>query len=153
MLASIPIAEINSYCKRIAKKLEKLELKTARDLLFYYPSRYEDFSAIKKINELAAGDIATIKVRVELIKNYRSPQKHKKITEAIMSDGSGKIKVLWFNQWYITNNIKPGDELFLVAKISDTGYAKEIISPDYEKISDEPTHTGRIVPIDLVGSS
>ncbi|MFA5134153.1 MAG: ATP-dependent DNA helicase RecG, partial [Patescibacteria group bacterium] len=141
------IPEVNFYLKRIAKKLEKLEIKTVNNLLFYYPFRYEDFSAIKKIKDLAPGDIATVKVKVELIKNYRSPQKHKKITEAIMSDGSGKIKVLWFNQWYITNNIAPGDELYLVAKISDSGYAKEIINPEYEKVSDKTTHTARIVPI------
>lgn len=143
----IRIPEINFYCKKIAKKLMALGLKTVRDLLFYYPFRYENFSQIKKINELLPGDIATVKVRVELLKNYRSPQKHKKITEAIMSDGTGKIKVLWFNQWYLTNSIMPGDELYLVAKISDNGFAREIISPEYEKFSKETTHTGRIVPI------
>jgi ATP-dependent DNA helicase RecG len=142
-----PIQDINFYCKKISKKLLKLGLKTVRDLLFYYPFRYEDLSAVKKIKDLAPGETATIKVRVELIKNYRSPQKHKKITEAIVSDETGKIKVLWFNQWYLAKNISPGDELYLAGKLSDSGYAREIISPDYEKATEETTHTGRIVPI------
>ncbi|MFH1193769.1 MAG: ATP-dependent DNA helicase RecG [bacterium] len=142
-----PIQDINFYCKKISKKLLKLGLKTARDLLFYYPFRYEDLSALKKIADLTPGETATIKVRVELIKNYRSPQKHKKITEAIVSDGTGKIKILWFNQWYLAQNIAPGDELYLAGKLSDSGYAREIIAPDYEKFSEDTTHTGRIVPI------
>jgi len=140
------IPDISPYCKRLAKKLASLELKTVRDLLFYYPSRYEDLSAIKKINELEIGDIATIKAKVEQIQNYRSPQKHKKITEAIISDGTGKLKVVWFNQWYLTNTIKQGDEFYFIAKLSN-GYTRELISPDYERVSDNPVHTGRIIPI------
>ncbi|MBU1179692.1 ATP-dependent DNA helicase RecG [Patescibacteria group bacterium] len=146
MSLDTPVSEINFYCKRLSKKLANLGLKTVRDLLFYYPFRYEDLSKIKKINELRAGEPATVKVRVELINNFRSPQKHKKITEALVNDGSGKIQVLWFNQWYLTNIIKPGDELFLIAKLTNN-YTKELISPDYEKVSENPTHTGRIIPI------
>lgn len=104
-----PIADINPFCKRLSKKLWPLDLKTARDLLFYYPFRYEDLSAVKKISELVAGDVATIRARVEQIENFRSPQKHKKITEAIISDGTGKLKVIWFNQWYLKNAVGVGD--------------------------------------------
>lgn len=146
-LLDTPIQDINFYCKKISKKLLKLGLKTIRDLLFYYPFRYEDLSALKKIADLTPNETATIKVRVELIKNYRSPQKHKKITEAIVSDSTGKIKILWFNQWYLAQNIASGDELYMAGKLSDSGYAREIIGPDYEKVAEDTTHTCRIVPI------
>jgi ATP-dependent DNA helicase RecG len=142
-----PIGEINFYCRRIQKKLAGLGLKTARDLLFYYPFRYEDLSNIKKISELKPGEAATIRARVELIRNYRSPRQHKKITEAIVRDASGKIKILWFNQWYLTETIKTGEEYFFSAKISANHYGDELISPDYEKASEAPTHTARLVPI------
>ena len=131
------IPDISPYCKRLAKKLASLELKTVRDLLFYYPSRYEDLSAIKKINELSIGDIATIKAKVEQIQNYRSPQKHKKITEAIISDGTGKLKVVWFNQWYLTNTIKQGDEFYFIAKLSN-GYTRELINYYKKHLSQLP---------------
>ncbi len=143
-LLETPIADINFYCKKIAKRLKNLDLKTARDLLFYYPFRYEDWSKIKKISELLPNEPATVKVKIEQIKNFRSPRMHKKITEAIVRDETGKIKVLWFNQWYIGTSLAPGDDIYLAAKMNDDG---DIISPGYEKVSDRATHTGRIVPI------
>ncbi len=121
-----------------------MELKTARDLLFYYPFRYEDWSKIKKINELLPNEPATVKVKIEQIKNFRSPRLHKKITEAIVSDVTGKIKVIWFNQWYIANALLPGDDVYLAAKMNGDG---DIVSPGYEKTGINTTHTGRIVPI------
>jgi ATP-dependent DNA helicase RecG len=141
-----PIADISFYCKKIAKKLARLELKTADDLLKHYPTRYEDFSQIKKISELQAGNTATIRARVELMSNYLSPKMHKKITEAIIADNTGKTKVLWFNQWYLKDTLAIGDEYFFTAKINDN-YGHELISPDYEKVSDSPTHSARIIPI------
>ena len=35
-----------------AKKLQSLGIKTARDLLFYFPFRYDDFSDITKIADV-----------------------------------------------------------------------------------------------------
>jgi len=139
-----PITDINFYCKKIAKRLKNLDLKTARDLIFYYPFRYEDWSKIKKISELAPNEPATVKVKIEQIKNFRSPRMHKKITEAIARDETGKIKVLWFNQWYIATALSPGDDVYLAAKMNDDG---DIVSPGYEKAGGSTTHTGRIVPI------
>jgi len=141
-----PVGEINFYCRQIQKKLKNLGLATIRDLLLHYPFRYEDLSKIKKIKELLPNDVAIIKVTVESIRNFKSPKNYKKITEAILNDESGKIKAIWFNQWYLKdkNIINPGDELFLVAKnISSL----ELVSPEYEKVSDNPSHCGRIVPI------
>lgn len=139
-----PIADINFYCKKIGKRLKNLDLKTARDLLLHYPFRYEDWSKIKKIAELLPNEPATAKVKIEQIKNFRSPRLHKKITEAIVSDVTGKIKVLWFNQWYIGTSLMPGDDVYLAAKMNNDG---DIVSPGYEKFNADATHTGRIVPI------
>lgn len=168
MLAlNTPISDINFYCKKIAKRLKNLNLKTARDLLFYYPFRYEDWSKIKKIAELLPNEPSTVTVKIEQIKNFRSPRLHKKITEAIASDETGKIKVLWFNQWHIGTTLRPGDDVYLAAKMNENG---ELISPGYEKVKprsegrdanneqaiqqpsttgahENTTHTGRIVPI------
>ncbi|MCG2694105.1 ATP-dependent DNA helicase RecG [Candidatus Parcubacteria bacterium] len=141
-----PVGEINFYCRQIQKKLKNLGLATIRGLLFHFPFRYEDLSQIKKIKELRPNDIATIKATVDSIRNFKSPKTHKKITEVILHDESGIIKAVWFNQWYLKdrNIINPGDEFFLVAK---TNSSYELVSPEYEKVSENPTHCGRIVPI------
>ena len=39
-----------------AELLENLNVKTVRDLLFFYPRRYEDYSTLKTINQLVYGE-------------------------------------------------------------------------------------------------
>src|SRR3989338_165366 len=96
-----PIEELNKVGKSVAGKLKYLGLATARDLLFYYPFRYDDFSALKKINQLQIGDIATIKGKIELLASKRSPRKRMMITECFVSDETGSVKTLWFGQPFI----------------------------------------------------
>lgn len=79
------------------KRLEKLGIKTAGDLLYHFPSRYDDFSIHKKINELAIGETVTIKGRVEKIKTTKTWKKRMTITEAYVKDETGTIKSVWFN--------------------------------------------------------
>jgi len=140
-----PISAINKYCKQLHKKLEKLNLFTIEDLLFYCPTRYEDYSNIKKINELKINDIATIKVKVKSLRNYNTPKQNKKITDVVFYDETDTICATWFNQWFLNKIMMPETEFFLIAKV---GYnKKELINPEYEKINTNPTHTARIIPI------
>ena len=46
------IIQITGVGQTIAKRLEKLGLKTLEDLLYYFPFRYDDFSKKTNINEL-----------------------------------------------------------------------------------------------------
>ncbi|MBN1779142.1 MAG: DNA helicase RecG, partial [Candidatus Buchananbacteria bacterium] len=145
------IAHINQVGQKTAEKLAKLEVFTVKDLLFYYPFRYQDFSQVTAIDQLEPGVPATIFGRIEILKNRRSWQKKMIITEGLVSDESGSIKVIWFNQQYISKNLKPGDQIYLAGTISNDG---QLISPVYERAkSDGSTiHTARLVPIYSVTS-
>lgn len=135
--------------KTTAKKLQNLGLRTAEDLLFYFPFRYEDWSKILPISQLTYGSAGTCRGRVELIKNTRSFHKRKNITEALVSDKSGSIKVVWFNQPFLTKVLKVGDEIFLSGRVDFDRFGIHLSSPSYEKIrkGEEATHTARIVPV------
>lgn len=146
-----PIEQLTSIGKKIAPKLKKLELYTAQDLLFYFPFRWEDWSQIKKIQNLEPNTTTTIQGKIELIQNKRSKWKKKLITESIIADDTGQIKSIWFNSPYLLQNLKPGDEIFLSGKID---YSRQeglqFIHPNYEKITrgkNQTTHTARLVPI------
>lgn len=144
-----PIKELYRVGKVTAKRLGKLGISTAKDLLFYFPFRYDDFSNICPINQLILGNTYTIKGRIELIKNIRSPRKRMFITEALISDQTGKIKSIWFNQPYLTKNLLTGTEIFLSGKLEIYNYSKHFNNPVYEIVKEglDQTHTARIVPI------
>src|SRR3989339_200000 len=144
-----PIEILSKVGKTTAQRLQKLGLKTAKDLLFYFPFRHEDWSNVISVAKLSYGTVATCRARVELIKNTRSFFKRKNITEALVSDNSGSIKVVWFNQPYLAKTLKIGDEIFLSGKVDLDRFGLHLTSPSYEKINreGETTHTARIVPI------
>jgi len=138
--------------KTNSKQLYKLGLKTLEDLLFYFPFRYDDFTQVRTIADLTPNQVATIKVKIDLIANRRSPRQRKMITEAVVSDDSGQLNVVWFNQPFLTKTLSVGNEVYLAGKISDD-YNLQMISPFYEKVSPYSTLTSRLQPVyPLTGS-
>ncbi|OGG86885.1 ATP-dependent DNA helicase RecG [Candidatus Kuenenbacteria bacterium RIFCSPHIGHO2_02_FULL_39_13] len=150
MTLNSKIETINGIAKRIAPKMKKLGVETVEELLNYFPFRWEDWSQVKKISEIMPNTTATINGVVELIQNKRSPWKKSLITEAIIADGSDKIKAVWFHQPYLVKNLRPGDQLFLSGKVELREDGLQFVHPQYERITrykNETTHTARIVPI------
>ncbi len=141
------IEEIDKIGKKLAKYLKKLDISTVKDLLYYFPYRYEDWSKIKKISDIAIGEPVTIKGKIEQLQNRRSYYRKKIITEAILSDNTGKIKIIWFHQPYLIKVLKKGDTIYVsgTVEIGEGGW--QLTHPVYEKASGRRTHTGRIVPI------
>lgn len=144
-----PIENFARVGKTAARRLQKLGLRTAEDLLFYFPFRYEDWSKITPIAKLNYSMAATCRGRVELIKNTRSFFRKKNITEALISDESGSIKVVWWNQPYLVKTLKIGEEIYLSGKIDFDRFGLHFNSPSYEKVrpGEDTVHTARIVPI------
>ncbi|MDD5760503.1 MAG: DEAD/DEAH box helicase, partial [Candidatus Pacebacteria bacterium] len=151
-----PVSKLRGVGPRNLKYLEKLGIKTIKDLLWYFPFRYEDLSKIKTINELEPGEKASIKGVVKKITVRRSFQKKMFIIEALVEDETGEITAIWFNQPYLRKNIPVGATVSLSGKIALKGKKFIISSPAYEIISyqktdrnffKETTHTGRLVPV------
>jgi len=143
-----PVSVISRVGKTTANRLKKIRIETVEDLIFYYPFRWEDFSKIFKISELEPDSVVTIKAKIQLIKNRRSPVKKKFLTESLVADQSGSVKVIWFNQPFLTEVLRPGDEIYLSGKVSFDRYTMQLINPVYEKVTgNTTTHTARLVPI------
>ncbi|MBI5765749.1 ATP-dependent DNA helicase RecG, partial [Candidatus Falkowbacteria bacterium] len=141
------IIDLNRVGKSLSGKLKKLGIETIRALFFYYPFRYDDFSRIAPINQLKVGMTATIKGRVDLLANRRSPRQHKILTEGLISDNTGSIKVIWFNQPWIAKNIKIGQEIFLAGKVSGDLFNNYFNSPVYERADLFNLNTARLAPV------
>jgi len=142
-----PIYQLNRVGKATAFKLKRLGIENVSDLFYYYPFRYEDFSHVLPINQLVPGESATIKGKIELIKNRRSFRKRMIITEAFINDSTGQVKAIWFRQPFITKLLKIGDEVYLSGKVEGDLLENYFSNPLYEKAKTEQTHTARIIPL------
>lgn len=120
---------------KMAEKLQRLGIETVHDLLFYYPRRYDDFSKPEKIQNLRLGREAIIKAKIFQIKQIRTKRRWMSIIEAILADDSGQIKAIWFNQPFLLNILKPGDEWLFGGKVGFDfkGRTKNFSVTQYEK--------------------
>lgn len=145
---STPIKELTRVGRATEKQMARLGIEIVEDLIFYFPKRYEDLSQLKKISELAIGENATIRARLEQIKSFRSPRKRMIITEAMVSDETGTLRLVWFKQPYLAKTLKPGAWYYFSGKV-DNKYHFEMVAPIYElaHTSGEQLHTNRLVPI------
>ncbi len=132
------IIKISRVGEATAKRLKKLGIETARDLLFYFPFRYDDFSKVTLIRDLRRGMSANVVGRIELIQNKRSPRKKMNITEALVADETDVMKVIWFNQPFIARNLRVGDKVSFSGKVGDDYGAFAMKSPVYEKVFNCP---------------
>ena len=151
MELATPIEKIAGIGPAYQKRLKKIGVQTIRDLLFHFPHRYEDFSNVAPISEIKLGDIYCIQGEILEIKSNRAWKKRFSITEAVVKDESGAVKVMWFNQPYLINVLKKGDFLSLAGKMTEGKKGVYMASPAYEKMFNQNanslTHTGRIIPV------
>ncbi len=147
MLLSTPVSQLNKVGKKTAGHLKRLNIKNVGDLLSYFPFRYEDYRQIYKIRDLQEGMTATVLARVEFINSKRSRRRGKNITEAMVGDDSGSLRLIWFNQPYIAKILQTGDQIYLSGKISSDIFGVKMNSPQYEKFKERQAHTARLVPM------
>jgi len=131
----------------LSKRLNKLELKTIQDLLLHFPTRYEDFSRTIPISQLKIGEQVTIRGKIKLISSRRAFKRRLNITELLVSDGTGTIKAIWFNQAYLTKTLKTNQPIILAGKLINSPYGLQLEHPTYELPIRKGVHTGRLVPI------
>lgn len=148
------IEEIPKIGSAYQKKLKNLGIATVRDLLYYFPARYDDFSNIASISKIKGGFRACAQGRIIEIGTTKTFKKWMDITEAIIEDETGAIRAIWFNQPYIEKSLKEGDFVCLAGRVSIGKGGLYFNNPAYEKIytsnddsSIDLTHTGRIVPV------
>ncbi len=125
-----PITVLKSVTPSKARALEKLGIKTIRDLIFYAPFRYMDFTNITQVSACKIGDKVNVLGTVDQI-STRTVRYKMKVTEASIVDSSGVVMAVWFNQPWISNTLLQGTTVLLQGTIDFRGGFKQLKSPEY----------------------
>jgi len=131
--------------KEVALKLAQLNIRTIGDLVNNFPRRYDDYSHITPIKIIKEGTV-TIRAVIKQSRG-RYVRRGMHITEAVASDESGSVRLIWFNQPYRAGAIKPGSEYFISGELQLSHQHLSIMNPNMELVSDFPVSTARIVPV------
>jgi ATP-dependent DNA helicase RecG len=141
-----PVTSITGINKAYGERLDHVGVKTVRDLLLYFPRRHEDFAAVTPIVGVRPGMRTTVRAQIYQIEKILTRRKHMRIARATVSDDSGTMTIVWFNQPYIAQQLRPGDQVLLAGTVELNG-GLVMKNPEYERVTRDPTHAGRIVPI------
>lgn len=135
------LSQIPGIGSKTLEKLKRLNINSPQDLLHHFPNRYIDFSHSVKINSIAENTNVTITGKVIDFKNIYT-RNGKNLQKATITDNTGKIDLIWFNQPYLSQNIKAGDTLSFAGTVTIYLNKKTIIAPEYGQYN-----TGKIIAV------
>lgn len=143
--------EIAGVGPKFAEKLGRLGVKTAEDLLRYFPRRYDDFSKILEVADLATFGGAPegpVTVRAEVLgTETRRMRSGRGMLKASIGSTKGFIEAVWFNQPYVAKQLTIGETYLFSGKLR-YGYGRfSLQNPTFEHESSEHTHTARLVSV------
>lgn len=141
MTLQSPLTTLTGVGDKVADKLAVLGLFKVEDLIYYYPRRYEDYTNPRLINQLVIGQEQIIKAEILEISNDISARQRIKITKAQVSDQSGSINLVWFNQPFLPQTLKVGTSWLFSGKLERDFQGKlTMVSPKIER-------DARILPV------
>jgi ATP-dependent DNA helicase RecG len=138
----------------LAKLLAEKEIATVEDLLMHLPFRYEDRLNPRALNELKAGETASVIGEVRgaaLLRTKRMP-----LFEMTVGQGLQSMKCLWFHGKYLEGRFRTGQMVALYGKVeaSKSGRGFKMIQPQFEVLPDGQDdaldrilEVGRITPV------
>jgi len=132
---------------RHAETLAKLGMYTLGDMLYYFPRRYDDYSQLKPIKDLFYSEQVTVIGTIQSVHTRPIRGGKASIIEVIISDGTGGLRLSFFNQPWLANRFKQGEAISVSGKIDQYLGRLVMNSPDWESVEAENLHTNRIVPI------
>ncbi len=139
------VTELKGVGEELTKKLAVLGVKTIGQLIDYLPRRYEDYSEIVAIRDTQPGPV-TVKAAVRQVSG-RYVRRGMHLTEAVVADETGSLRIIWFNQPYRAKALKIGAEYYFSGLFELSYQRMQLTNPSAELVSDFTVNTARIVPV------
>jgi ATP-dependent DNA helicase RecG len=139
---------------RVAELLAAKGIQTAEDLLYHLPFRYEDRQNPRSLDELKAGETASVIGEVRgaaLLRTRRMP-----IFEITVGQGRLALKCMWFNATYLDGKFRAGQTVAVYGKIEPSRSSSnfKMIQPQFEILPDASDdaetrllEVGRLTPV------
>ena len=126
---------------KTATILRKYGINTVRDFLYNLPRDYENYEAPTSISEIHPGKVV-IKGKIDSLTSRRARRRNLSVTEGIIRDKTGAIKVVWFNQSYRIKQFSPEKEYYFTGNFELKNGRYSLISPSCAEVADIDPRTG-----------
>ena len=154
-----PLQYLKGVGPRRAADLQRVGLTSVEDLLYRFPTRYEDRGAFQTIASLRPATAASVAGEVLSCGVRPTRRPRFKIFEMLVRDATGVLRAVFFNQPFLSDVFHPHQRVILFGRLELTPHGMQMQNPQYEIVKqdtdtdggaegdDETLHTGRIVPV------
>ena len=129
-----------------AKALQKLRIRTLRDLISYFPRAYDDRRTYKKIKDLEEGETACVEAMAAAAPTLSRVRRGLELVKLRAVDETGTLDVTFFNQVYMKDNLKAGETYTFFGRAEAAGRRRSMTNPLVEREGSR-VMTGRIMPV------
>ena len=113
----------------------EFDIESVEDLLRHYPRRYEQRGALTDLGSLEIGDHVTVQAQVKSFKNLKNAKGGTR-QEVVISDGTGSLTLMFFNQHWREKELAPGRQGLFAGQISVFNNKRQLTHPDYELLAE-----------------
>ncbi|MEZ5156030.1 MAG: ATP-dependent DNA helicase RecG [Solirubrobacterales bacterium] len=138
-----PLTDLRGVGDKIAASAARIGIGTIGDLIGHFPHDWIDRSIVTPIAGLVPGRTATVLAEVRSSRLRPTRRRNLRIVEARVTDGSGTLDVVWFNQAWVADRLKPGLRILLSGSSDGRSFRPEA----FEVLADEAAPTGGADPI------
>ena len=122
------VDEIKGIGPKTLAILEKSGISTFRELLYYLPRSYENFTATTKLSEIRPGKVV-VRGKISDLNNISTKRRNFTVTEGVIRDGSDAIRVVWFNQAYRAKGFDSDKEYYFTGMYELSRGRYQLTSP------------------------
>ena len=140
------MTQLSGVGEERAKRLAKLGIETAGDLLSHYPRNYEDRRQICSIRQAPLGPRVCISAMAAEHPRRTRIRKGLELVQVKVVDHTGTLYLTFFNQGYVERAIRAGEEYIFFGAVEEQGRRRSMTNPIFERAGRQ-TVTGRIMPV------
>lgn len=142
-----PVQFLKGVGPQRADLLERLGLRTARDLLFFFPRDYQDLNDLRGVSQLLEGEVVRIRGAVAEVEQ-RTAASGTHILGVLVRCTDGCVRLLWFNQAYMRQRFALGQEVVITGKPKLNGGMWEFSHPIMQWLdAEEGDQQGKLLPV------
>jgi ATP-dependent DNA helicase RecG len=141
-----PVERVKGVGPKMARLLNKLDIYTIEDMLFFKPRRYDDYTQLSYLSKLTERQNATVIGTVQKTE-IRIGRSGRRDFFAVLDDGTAKIGITWFGQHFLSRQIREGQQIVVRGVTSKYGNRIQIDSPQWEPLDVDNLKAVGIVPV------
>jgi ATP-dependent DNA helicase RecG len=146
----MPVKFLKGIGERRAEQLERLGIRTARDLLWHLPHRYVDASSVTPLVRAEIGQEVACVGRV-VAKGVLPTRRGLRIFHAVLRDDSGVLECVWPGQAFLDRTIAVGQTLLVSGPVRFY-HGRQLVPREYVILTEaegeaDPLAAGKVLPV------